>query len=46
MDINICYCVTKKNVAVISYFDSAFLDCSNASNLLDPLQESTKSIPG
>ena len=41
-----CYWDTNKNIAVISYFDSAFLDCSNASNLLDPLQESTKSIPG
>ena len=46
MDINVCYWDTEKNIAVISYFDSVFLDRSNASNLLDPLQESTKPIPG
>ena len=44
MDI-VCYWDTKKNIAVTRYFDSAFLDRPNASNLLDSLQESTKPIP-
>ena len=45
MDINVCYWDTKKNIAVTHYFDSAFLDRPNASNLLDSLQESTKPSP-
>ena len=46
MDINVRYRYTKKNIAVTRYFDSAFLDCPNASNLLDSLQESTKPLLG
>ena len=46
MDINVCYWDTKKNIAVTRYFDSAFLDRPNASNLLDSLQESTKPLAG
>ena len=46
MDINVRYWDTKKNIAVTRYFDSAFLDRPNASNLLDSLQESTKPLPG
>ena len=46
MDINVLYWDTKKNIAVTRYFDSAFLDRSNASNLLDSLQESTKPLLG
>ena len=34
---------TQQDIAVTRYFDSAF---PNASNLLESLQESTKSIPG
>ena len=45
IDINVRYWDTKKNIAVTRYFDSAFLDRPNASNLLDSLQESTKPIP-
>ena len=36
----------RKNIGVRRYFDSVFLDCPNASNLLDSLQESTKPLPG
>ena len=46
MNINVRYWDTKKNIAVTCYFDSAFLDCPNTSNLLDSLQESTKRLPG
>ena len=46
MDINVRYWDTEQNVAVTRYFDSAFLDRPNASNLLESLQESTKPIPG
>ena len=42
----VCYWDTKKNIAVTRYFDSAFLDYPNVSNLQDSLQESTKLIPG
>ena len=45
MDINILW-DTKKNIAVTRYFDSAFLDHPNASNLLDSLQKLSKLIPG
>ena len=45
MDINILW-DTKKNIAVTRYFDSAFLDRPNASNLLDSLQKLSKPIPG
>ena len=45
MDVNVHYW-EKKNIAVTRYFDSAFLDRPNASNLLDSLQESTNILPG
>ena len=45
MDVNVRYW-EKENIAVTRYFDSAFLDHPNASNVLDSLQESTKPLPG